>query len=310
MVSNRSILYLIQEVYPLYILIKYKEVKMNTFLASLILFVLCHVNISAQQSPLRSNSYFSSNIVQNFTSDISNFYNVGVDFFQSPLSFTTEDYYLTAIAISATAITTTLDFPAKRLVSRTKNSDMDKLMFQSEKVGNPRYGMALGGIFYLGGHLIRDKYIRETGQILMEAILLNGAVTYVLKLTIGRGRPNHESINGDFSVLEFEFDKGDQSMPSGHTSTAFTIATVLSSRINNIFASIALYSIAGLTAYERVYDNHHWISDTLLGAIIGYTVGKKVVDLYSELNEENKTQLSIYPYQYKSVYGIGFQIGF
>jgi hypothetical protein len=61
-------------------------------------------------------------------------------------------------------------------------------------------------------------------------------------------------------------DEEGYSLFSGHTTDAFAAATVLSQRFNNIFASIAFYSLAGLTAYQKVYTDQRCFSDTVLAA--------------------------------------------
>jgi membrane-associated phospholipid phosphatase len=98
-----------------------------------------------------------------------------------------------------------------------------------------------------------------------------------------------------FNFFETDFDH--TSFPSGHTVVAFTTSSVLAATIKNTYASIALYSLAGLTAYQRIYSNNHWFSDTVLAAIIGTVVGNALVkineDRASEQDIENK--FSIHP---------------
>jgi hypothetical protein len=42
----------------------------------------------------------------------------------------------------------------------------------------------------------------------------------------------------------FEFETNENSLPSGHTTTVFTITTVLSERLDNFYASATLCSLA------------------------------------------------------------------
>ena len=112
-------------------------------------------------------------------------------------------------------------------------------------------------------------------------------------------------------LFEFESDFEETSLPSGHTSTAFTVATVLSQRIDNTYASIALYSMASLTALQRVYVDRHWFSDTILGAALGTVVGLKVVKLHEENSSpQNGFQYSIFPQVNSGNYGIGLALQF
>lgn len=59
------------------------------------------------------------------------------------------------------------------------------------------------------------------------------------------------------------------SFPSGHTSTAFTLALLLSSIMRRKFWTLILPSIAFLVAYSRVYLSQHFVIDVAAGLVIG-----------------------------------------
>lgn len=266
----------------------------------------------AQFKPNYNKLQNKTGFMENLSSDASTFYNVGTNFFASPFNFTSEDYLFSALVMSATALSSTLDLSVRNQISKTQSLTMDRVTMFGERMGNPQYGTLLGGALYLGGHFIGDKYLRETGQILVEAILFNGIVTQGLKMTFGRSRPGFDDGHYDFSIFEFENEDDNHSFPSGHTSTAFAITTVLSERVNNTYASILLYSLAGLTAYQRVYANRHWFSDTVIGAILGTAIGKKVISLHTDLGDENSSEnnLNLSPYVSGNTYGLGMQLNF
>jgi len=92
----------------------------------------------------------------------------------------------------------------------------------------------------------------------------------------GRARPFNADDNILFSPFSFEWEN--TSFPSGHTSTAFSLAVVLSKNSDNIYTKIASYSLATLVGFGRIYNNHHWFSDVVAGAILGYAIGEFVVN--------------------------------
>lgn len=57
---------------------------------------------------------------------------------------------------------------------------------------------------------------------------------------------------------------------------AFAVATSLADDINNTPVRILLYTAATGTAFSRVYDNRHWVSDVAMGAVLGITTSKLV----------------------------------
>jgi undecaprenyl-diphosphatase len=69
---------------------------------------------------------------------------------------------------------------------------------------------------------------------------------------------------------------GDEfSWPSGHTSAAFLVVTVLALAVNPAFA--VLYVWAALAGFARVVVGVHFPSDVMAGAALGSTIGALVV---------------------------------
>ncbi len=59
------------------------------------------------------------------------------------------------------------------------------------------------------------------------------------------------------------------SFPSGHTSTAFTLALLLALIINKNWAAIFFPLVAFFVGYSRVYLAQHFVTDVLAGIIVG-----------------------------------------
>ena len=68
------------------------------------------------------------------------------------------------------------------------------------------------------------------------------------------------------------------SFPSGHTSAAFASATVLYEEFKDTSPLLAYsgYLFASSTAYLRMANNAHWLSDVLFGAALGIGITKLV----------------------------------
>jgi len=90
----------------------------------------------------------------------------------------------------------------------------------------------------------------------LESWALTMAITGGLKFTINRQRPNG----------------GRYSFPSGHTSAAFSMATVLT-RFYGIKAAIPSYLLASLTGFTRIDNSKHFLTDVLVGAVLGTAIG-------------------------------------
>ncbi|HSP88372.1 MAG TPA: phosphatase PAP2 family protein [Ignavibacteriaceae bacterium] len=249
--------------------------------------------------------------VTNLKADGLSFYNTSLNLIQSPLHFDEQDLILTGIIVGATAFSLGLDNPVRDNIGKLQSNTLDKVTRYGENFGNGKYVAGVSGLIYLGGHLFQDKELRETGLMLAEAIFLNGVVTEGLKIIAGRSRPFINEGNYKIDFFEMELEDEENSLPSGHTSTAFAVATVLSQRIDNIYASIGLYSLAGLTAFQRMYKDKHWISDTILGAALGTVIGLKVVKLNTDNDNANSSiNMNITPVVSSHHYGVGVLLRF
>lgn len=98
--------------------------------------------------------------------------------------------------------------------------------------------------------IIGDK--KGTWQF-TKGLLLTAGVTYGLKYTINKQRPDMSNAN---------------SFPSGHTSTTFHSAGYIHRRYGFKY-SIPAYALAGFTAASRVDSKKHDVLDVLAGAVIG-----------------------------------------
>ena len=125
-----------------------------------------------------------------------------------------------------------------------------------------------------------------------------------LKFSTGRVRPKSAQDSGEWNGPNFD----DVSFPSGHTSSAFAIATVLASEYkNNPWVPPVAYGLATLTGLSRLNDNKHWASDVFLGGALGYFISKTLIKLHSNKKGRHYT---IYPRISKKETGLVFAMQF
>jgi len=126
-------------------------------------------------------------------------------------------------------------------------------------VGNPLTHLGLAGVWYLLGQQRQDDRTYAVGRKLISALIINDLSTLGLKLATSRSSPNGESF----------------SFPSGHTSSTFTVASVLHQAYGP-WAGAPLYGLGVLVAVERLDDEEHYLSDVLMGVAMGLVVGHTV----------------------------------
>jgi hypothetical protein len=137
------------------------------------------------------------------------------------------------------------------------------------------YGLgAVAGSFYLIGRKKGDYRARETGLLSAEALIDSAIVEGVLKGVTQRARP----LDG---VERSEFFDGGSSFPSGHSTQAWAVATVIANEYKHRPAvQIAAYGIASAVSVARFTGHKHYISDVLAGSAMGYAIGKFVFNAH------------------------------
>lgn len=200
---------------------------------------------------------------------------VGV-FFTQPLRFDGGDWRNTAVVVGGTALLMPLDSSGRRIaLSASRDNLTSNIMTAGRHYGDLFVAAPVVGVTYLGGLIFKCDDLRTTGRELIETLALAGATTTILKYVIGRSRPYTNE--GPYSFHPLSFDNSHNSLPSGHTTIAFSISSVLAARIKNPIATVLLYGAATVTAFSRMYHDQHWLSDTFLGAAIATTTGLWVV---------------------------------
>ncbi len=153
--------------------------------------------------------------------------------------------------------------------------------------GEPITIVLLPSAIYAAGSLFDEKELKATGRFAFHSILLSGATTFLVKSIVGRARPYKELGAGNFE--HFTIDNDFSSYPSGHTTIAFALATVLADRIESNWATPLLYGFAASTGIARIYKDKHWLSDVILGAAIGTISAKAVLSAEKRRIDKNKS---------------------
>jgi membrane-associated phospholipid phosphatase len=106
----------------------------------------------------------------------------------------------------------------------------------------------------------------ESGVLLCSSEVLAYGLSTLLKDGFKRGRP-YEVLAG---VHTGHLETSDPySFPSGHSTGAFALATLLTLRYPKPEVYIPAFAWAGLVGYGRVYFGLHYPGDVLAGALIG-----------------------------------------
>jgi len=287
----------------------------NTILYIFHLSFFISVNIFPQsQVPSYENEKIPLHLQTDLTpvpqNDLSIFLDDGLTLAKAPFNFSSTDWLKTSAFVLATGLAFSLDPKIKSSVNNHQSPFMDNITGFGEKYGIISYAGAFAGGIYLTGKILCDKEISTTGRMLVESVLYSGLAVLLIKYTVGRSRPYANE--GPNNFFDHTFTEQNVSFPSGHTAMAFSVSTILARRINNTYASIALYGLAGFTGYQRIYDNKHWFSDVFVGAALGYFIGTSIADSEEKLSNENTIidNLNIMPSVSSSGFGLSLHLDF
>lgn len=133
-------------------------------------------------------------------------------------------------------------------------------------LGGPGFHFAATGLWYLMSESSGDAVNNERAWTMLKALSVTGATTLGMKLIRNNETPNGKPL----------------AWPSGHTSSSFTVASVLD-ELYGPEIGVPAYIGAGFVGYRMMESGDHWASDVLFGAVLGYVVGHHIAGKHEDI---------------------------
>ena len=193
-------------------------------------------------------------------------------YYTAPLHWDAEDWTYFAVAVGAVVAAHQADTTVRNhfavgshalLGAKDKNSTRDAL---------PSVAL-IAGTWAAAGYMGDAEGYSETWR-LFEAGVLSTATGEAMALAGGRLRP-------DTTISPDQWRKGGDSFPSVHASAAFAIGMTFAESGSDDYRWVRRllgYSVTAGTAYIRIKDNVHWVSDTVGGAALGIATARFVIN--------------------------------
>ncbi|MCX5792322.1 MAG: phosphatase PAP2 family protein [Elusimicrobia bacterium] len=190
-----------------------------------------------------------------------------------PGTWSKSQWYLAGGVLAVTGGALLVDENIRRFNEKHRSEGWRNLSFASTHFGDVTYQVPIISGFYLGGLAFGSMTMRKiaadaTEASIIAAFLINPALCFIT----GRALPKAHEEPGKF--VPFRLHRF--SFPSGHTSAAFALASVLDVDLRSAFGywqTPLLYGIAVSVAHSRVYDDKHYLSEVILGGAIGWSIG-------------------------------------
>ncbi len=214
--------------------------------------------------------------------------NDGKSFF-IPLELTNKELVILAATTSLGIVAFKNDQEIMDTVQRNKSSTTETLTQVGNFYGSSAFGLVAAGSYFLGVYYDNNN-LKKVGLFTVTSAIAQSIVVLGVKDIFGRKRP----IEGE-GPYQF-FNTGSHSFYSGHTSTAFALATVISETYKADYPIVpwVAYGLAAVTAYGRVHGQNHWASDVIIGGVAGHLITKLTMN-YLNKNSDGRGGLEVFP---------------
>lgn len=131
-------------------------------------------------------------------------------------------------------------------------------------VGDGIFMASLAVIMFLIGK-------RKLGLLLILSFLLSGLLAQTIKRIEQRPRPGAYFKQPErIHRVDEKLLKGNNSFPSGHTTTAFATFSLLAFATRTKAIQFFFFAVAVVVGYSRIYLGAHFAEDVLAGAALGF----------------------------------------
>jgi len=246
------------------------------------------------------------------------FRNVGKDVWavwSSPFDASRKDWLLTAGAFGAFGVSMLADQGVSDWAIDNANSGFFKALSPVRRGGKlfaGKYVVPPVAAAYVVGIAIKNQDLRDAVMGCMSSWGAQSVVRKAIYAAVGRARPDTMPNDPQHWELGVGSNWQMHSFPAGHFANAMACATFWDKRFNLGPGSIFVYGLAGAVGIGRFADKAHWFSDTVLGGILGYAVGKEIArrSLARELERAQKSGTQIYVVPTGPGYNMGLRFEF
>jgi membrane-associated phospholipid phosphatase len=207
-----------------------------------------------------------------------------------PLSLNNQELLTLAAATSLGIVAFKNDQELMNVVQNHKSKITPTIATVGNFLGSAPAGVAIAaGSYFMGVYYENDK-LKKVGLFIVGSNLASTIAVGAAKVAFGRARPR--TGQGPYSF----FTSDGKSFYSGHTSQAFSVATVIAEMYKEDYPVVpyVAYGIAAITGYARMHDNAHWAADVITGAVAGHLITKLALNIMQD-NKDSKSGVEIYP---------------
>jgi membrane-associated phospholipid phosphatase len=171
-------------------------------------------------------------------------------------------------------------------INKLDRAAVHKWSVKSADVSDYLLGFSVLAPFLLNlDNKVNNEFI-QFATIYSEVLLLNNAITNIVKVNTKRIRPY--AYNEEIPIIAKTNKDIKKSFFSGHTSNAFAMFVMSAKMYSDYFPDskfresvwLAALSIASATGIARYYAGKHFPTDIIAGAVVGSAIGYLIPEIH------------------------------
>ena len=267
----------------------------------IILFFSTLITFGQESATSQSHSYLKSYLYS------------GLTIIEQPLHYDWKDWSVFAGVATATTLAFIYDDEIYDYVNASfTDSQSNTISRYTDVFGEEWFIVPSVALTYAVGAIDKNPRLKNLSLATLQSFIFAEVASAGIKGLTWRARPQIQSPNsvsesrsnewqGPFATFE------NTSFVSGHAMRSFAVAaTVAGLYPEKPWLGVISYSLATMTSLGRIIAKEHWTSDVIVGAAIGYFIGKGVVKFNQKLDKSSKIDVEVVATQY----GMGFALKF
>lgn len=150
------------------------------------------------------------------------------------------------------------------LLNQYHNKTLDMFFVNFTYVGDGLFSVFLAFVLFF---FIKTQRL---SMVLLSSYIVSGLLAQLLKRIADTPRPiAYFTLDQYNKFVDGVNNASAHSFPSGHTTSAFALATVLACYTKNRLLQLAYLLLAVVVGYSRIYLGQHFLTDVFGGAVLG-----------------------------------------
>ncbi|MEX2179030.1 MAG: phosphatase PAP2 family protein [Gemmatimonadaceae bacterium] len=198
----------------------------------------------------------------------------------SPFDASRRDWLIAGAAFAVTGVSMLVDQPVSDWAIRNQDAAAFRAISPLRRGGvlfAGEYVVPPIALAYVAGVVFNNQGVRDFVTGCAASWAANSYLRKVSYRLVGRLRP--DSVPDDPHQWGGPGSGDDwmmRSFPGGHVANAMACASYWNHRFEWGAGEPALYAVATAVGIGRLADEAHWFSDTVIGGVLGYAIGKEV----------------------------------